>query len=241
LVSDYRISLDRTSDVLAIRAQAFRNLVVSFVVIGVSSVGGAVGVLNLRPVSALLLLVPAYGTFLWRDSWVLDRWRAQLGEAWASRRIDFAAFRHAVNANPSLPQGTVQAMLATLPEVGDLTSEQAVEPGTRQAVLSALRAGDDSHTDALACRAAAHGIVAVAVVASILFRAWAPLLALGLVSGPMVVCAWRRRWRMTGAVDELQRLRERSDFDSERYRTILGSLDWQDLRARYRDHLTALH
>jgi hypothetical protein len=233
--------LDRTLDVLAIRAQAFRNLVVGFTVIGISSVGCAVGFVNLRPISGLLLLVPAYGAFLWRDSSILVRWRRQLCEAWAGRRIDFAAFRHAVNANPSLPQGTVQAMLATLPEVGDLTTEQAVEAGTRQGVVAALRARDDAHTSALAGRAAAHAIVTAGVIAAIGSGAWEPLSALVAVPVLLIACAGHRRFRLAQAIRKVRGLRERSDFDPDWYREILSSLDWQGLPARDRDRLTALH
>jgi hypothetical protein len=240
-VSDYRLLLDSTSNVLAARARGFRNLVVGYVGIGGVSVGGAITLLNLRPLSGLLLLMPAYGLFLWRDSSILDGWRGQLGEAWAARRIDFAAFRHAVNANPVLPPGTVQAMLATLPEAGDLKSEQAVEAGTRQAVVSALRARDDAYTSALAGRAAAHAIVAAVVTASIVLRAWAPLLVLGIALVPWLGCHVYCHRRLAQAIRKVRGLRERSDFDSERYRTILGSLDWQGLPGRDRDRLTALH
>jgi hypothetical protein len=240
-VYDYRLLLDSTADVLAARARGFRNLVVGFVVIGGMSVGGAIALLSLRPISGLLVLVPAYGAFLWYDSRVLDRWRAQLGEAWAARRIDFAAFRHAVNANPFLPQGTVQAMLAALPEVGDLTAEQAVEAGTRQAVVHALGARDDCHTSALAGRAAAHAIVTAGVIAAIGSGAWEPLSALVAVPVLLIACAGHRRFRLAQAIRKVRGLRERSDFDPDWYREILSSLDWQGLPARDRDRLTALH
>jgi prepilin signal peptidase PulO-like enzyme (type II secretory pathway) len=239
-VSDYRTLLDCTSEVLAVRAERFRNLVISVAVVTLLSVAGAATLLSLRPLSGLLLLVPAYGTFLWRDSWVLERWRAQLGDAWAREGIDFRGFRQALKANPVLPPGSVQGMLATLPEAGDLSSEQAVEAGTRQAVVVALGARDDCHTSALACRAAAYAIGAGAVVAAIVLWAWAPLLALGLVPVLAIGCGWRRGRRMTRAVQTLQGLRARRDFDLERYRAIVGALDAQGLSARGRERLIAL-
>ncbi len=239
-MSDYRILLDYTSEILGTRARGFRNLVAGFSVIALLSVGGAAALMNPRPMSGLLLLVPAYGMFLWRDSWILGRWRAQLAEAWVRGGIEFRGLRQALKANPVLPQGSVQGMLATLPEAGDLSSEQAVEAGTRQAVVAALGARDDGHTSALACRAAGYGIVAGAVVAAVVLRAWAPFLALGLVPVLAIGCGWRRRRRMRRAIEMLAGLRARSDFDPERYRAILGALDGPGLSARERERLAGL-
>jgi hypothetical protein len=38
----------------------------------------------------------------------------------------------------------------------------------------------------------------------------------------------------------MRRLRERSDFDADRYREILTSIDWQDVSPPVRERLTSL-
>lgn len=191
-MSDYRLALDHTATALAIRARNFRNLVVAFVVIGLVSIGGVLAQFSLWPASGLLLLAPAYAVFLWRDSVILGRWRAQLCEVWVRCAIDFGALRAAMKANPALPQSTVEGMLDTLPATGDLMTEHAVPASAREAIARATLTRDASDIDARGFRAAALTIAATAIILAIMLSRWTPLFAFALLPALAIVWKWGR-------------------------------------------------
>jgi hypothetical protein len=239
-MSDYRPLLERTADVLSSRARNYRNLVVTFVVIGLASIGAAAALMSLRPVSGLLLLAPAYGLFLWRDGAILSRWRRQLGQAWRQRSIDLSAFGQVLNANPALPRLTVDGMLGTLPSLKGLQIEQSVSANTREAVLCALTARDACHGVVLACRAVGLAIAVLAALLALMLLHWAPLLALALLPALPVLRIWAGRREMAQATDKVRELARAAQFDADHYRDMLVSLSWQGCAPQDKERLLAL-
>ena len=225
-MSGYRIAIDRTSRTLISRAQGFRNLVIAFGVTGLGSVGSMVGLRDLGPALALLLLGPLFGAFLWRDGVILGRWRAQLGEAWIRCEIDFSALSQALAANPTLPQTTVQGMLETLPTTRDLLDEQAVSVSTREAIIHAVAARDGIESAKLASLIVVLASTTIAGILASLIGAWYPLLALAYLPVALLTFRWARRRRLDAAIQKIQVLRQRADFSGAQYLEMLAKLPW---------------
>jgi hypothetical protein len=170
-----------------------------------------------RALAALLLLVPLCGLFLLRDGRIVERWRGQLLERWIEKEIDFEAFFAAMRANPRLPSRTLDGMLQTLPSLGDLTSEQTLQPPTRRAIAAACVDSHRRQSDALLLKVPASGIVAVVVLAAAWTDSWRPLIGgVALVLLP-VVGAWRRRRRRAICEAEVAACRVQPGFDEHGY------------------------
>jgi hypothetical protein len=225
-MSDYRRLLDLTSDTLVRRSRGFRNLVVGVVAIGLCACIGALVVLSLRPLSILLLLVPAHALFVWRDNRILADWRLVLADAWQGRTIDFSAFAQALKANKALPPATVAGMLDTLPTAGDLAAERRLSAGTRAAIVQAMRVRDTCHTGSLACRAAGLVCIPLAIVSALLLRSALPLLAGAAVPALAWACVWSRRSRLNRAVGRILGLLGAADCNVLQYRECLTALAW---------------
>jgi hypothetical protein len=174
--SSYREALDATLAVLQRRARNLRNLVVVVVLIGVASLAGALVTRPASGLAGLLILVPACGFFFFADAMLLGDWRSALVASWVRGEVDFAAFRDALRATPSLPTETTEAMLETLPSAGDLVAEQSIHGPTRQALAAANRTMHRARADTLLLNAAASavaiGMVAVAIWTRHRDRCW---------------------------------------------------------------------
>ena len=101
-----------------------------------TAVGWAAVTRTFLPLAGLLLLFPAYGLFLILDAKLLSDWRYRLLDAWVKKEIELRSFCEAVRAIPTLPKETLQSMLATLPSVGDLPTEQPISSSIREATAA---------------------------------------------------------------------------------------------------------
>ncbi len=193
-MSAYRAAIDQTTLTIERRARNYRNLVIGVVVVSILSISSALVIRSLAPLLGSLLIIPLCGMFFFTDSKVLEAWRFELLKEWVSRSIDIAGFSAAIRANPILPKGTTEAMLATLPSVGNLAEEQKMSSATREAVAVKLLAMHQSVSDSLALRAGATALVACALILSGTLRRWEPLLVLAsLVLMPIASGLMRRR------------------------------------------------
>jgi hypothetical protein len=222
--SVYREALDATLAVLERRARNLRNLVVLVSVIGVASFVGALVTRPAAGLAGLLVLVPACGFFFFADATLLSGWRSALIASWVKREVDFAAFRDALRATPSLPTETSESMLATLPSAGDLVAEQRLSAPTRQGVAAASRMVHATRTDALLLNVAAAALGTTAVVAAIWTGTWKPLAGLmTLLLCPLVAAVWRRQ-RLAAREAEVAACRAQSDFQEPEYARIVAAL-----------------
>jgi hypothetical protein len=67
------------------------------------------------PLAGLILVVPLTGGFLYLDTRRVSRWRAGILGLCVTRGLEAALFRKTMSQLKHLPQGSLQAMLATLP------------------------------------------------------------------------------------------------------------------------------
>lgn len=216
-MSDYLAIMDATTRALERRTRAFRDGVVATVLIGFASIAWAMLAGSFAALCGLGLLVPLLGCFVLRDLNLLEVWRAELLASWVRRELDFAAFQAALRAHPGLPKETRDSMLATLPCVGELATEQALSVATRQAIACELTHLCRSRTDALSLKAAASVVVAGAVMAVAWTRRWEPLLVLGALALLPCIGAWVRRRRRRRLASELARWRDDTGFNDRDY------------------------
>lgn len=162
---DYRAVLDETQSAIGRRAKNFRNQIVAVVLVGVISVLSALLTRSFAPLLGIIAIVPVVGFFFFADARILDGWRSALLASWVEREIDFFAFRNAIRANPALPKGTTEAMLATLPSSGTLIEEQRLSTAARQEMAAQVRTTCRARTNRVALKAAVSAIVTIAILA----------------------------------------------------------------------------
>ena len=173
---------------------------------------------------AWLLLVPACGLFFHADSRVLQGWRRTLLDAWVTLDLDFEVLRGALLANPALPKGTLEGMLATLPAAGNLVAEQKVLAPTRSAVAVLNLAVYCDRAEALLLKTVASAIVVGAVLAAIWMRAWMPLVALTTIGFLPPAHAWRAYARRQRVDKDVASYRAQPGFSDADYRRMEAGL-----------------
>jgi hypothetical protein len=236
-VSAYRVAIDQTTRAIDRRAKYYRNLIVTVVSICVGSLGWSIATRSLSPLSGFLLLFPVCGLYFFIDAKLLHDWRSKLLEGWIRGELDFRAFRQAVGANPSLPKDTLQGMLATLPESGDLITEQGVSPGTRSAVSAVATTMHACQSDATAIRVAGIAIAVFSSVLALLLWTWHPLLGmLAFLSLPLLR-RWLKLCRLRGLGERILAARHKSDFNQNQYMVLLNNLNWDPISSSERGHL----
>lgn len=206
------------------RARYFRNQGVAVVLVGAVSMVAAMAAQSPVPLLGILLLLVPSGMFFVADGKVLDRWRSQLLTPWARGELDMAAFRAAIRANPALPKGTIEGMLATLPDAGDLAAEQRMSTPTRQAIAAATLANYRSNSDAMALKAAASAVGGAALIAAAAMRRWEPLAALVCPLLVPVAVAWMRRGRLAESQREASACRTQPGFSDPDFARLIAGL-----------------
>ena len=160
-VSEYRAAIEQIERVVRRRAVHFRNLVVAAVLVLASVFLVALIARSSSVLLASLSLIPIGGGFLVADGRLLRTWQSAVLSAWVRRDIDLAAFRAAVRAHPSLPEATIESMLATLPATGDLVAEQRILSPTRRAIAAEALWRAQRELDGLIFKVVATGIMVV--------------------------------------------------------------------------------
>src|SRR5215470_11285497 len=135
-MSAYRLAIVQTITTIDTRARYFRDFVVADLVLTFGSMGWAAVTWTFSPLACLLLLFPAWGLFFLLDAKLVNDWRSRLLDAWVKKEIELRGFCDAVSAIPTLPKETLQSMLATLPSVGDLPTEQQTPSSIREATAA---------------------------------------------------------------------------------------------------------
>ena len=74
-------------------------------------------------VAGAAFLCGAVGRYFLLDSRATSRWRVQILGLWQSEGLDLTAFAASARAYPNVPKGTLEGMLAQLPQAGRGISE----------------------------------------------------------------------------------------------------------------------
>ena len=213
--TNYRAAAARMTAVIERRAASVRNLIVALIVIVATSATWAIVARSLSPIAAALLIFPVCAFFFYADARLLGEWHDHVTRAWASRELDFVAFRDLTRANKGLPAETTEAMLAMLPQPSQLARERRVHTVTRQAVAVVSACQCRRQSDRLALTAASSAIAAASVTLSVWMSSARPLLvAVPLVALP-VAQTWMRRRRDVIWRNALDVARRRSGFDED--------------------------
>jgi hypothetical protein len=108
-------AVDLTLSTLGARARCYRNLVVAVCLVATTSLLTALVLKQVLALLGFILLVPLTGGFTFFDKRQVMRWREQILKMRDDRNLDLGLFSHTIAKLKHLPQGTIQAMLATLP------------------------------------------------------------------------------------------------------------------------------
>lgn len=216
-MSAYRIAIDLTTQTIDKRAKYYRNLIVSVVSVVLLSIGSAIFVWSWAPMAGFFFLFPVIGFYFLLDSKLLNDWRFKLLESWVRGEIDFRAFQQTVDAIPSLPKNTLQGMLATLPSMGDLLTEQRVPPGTREAIAAVVTTIHVCRSDAVAVKTAAFAIAGGSLILAVMLWTWYPFFGILAVAALTWLLKWMRLWRLRGLGERILAARCKPDFNPEKY------------------------
>ena len=193
---DYRSAIVLTETTIRRRAALFRIQGIALLLVIAAAVVDAIVARRPATLLGLGMLLPLCGGFLLLDANALRDWRRQLFAAWTSGTFDFVAFFVAIRALPYLPQRTVEGMLATLPDAGDLSYEQRLGVATRRAIAAESEALRAEEWHAMQRRVVASACIAHVIVISASTRRWVPASGVAaVVVLPSVAPIVRRRRR----------------------------------------------
>jgi hypothetical protein len=215
-MSAYKNAIDLTMDTIARRAKSYRNLVVAVVFTGFCSIVWAVATWSFAPLAGFVLLFPGCCLFFCLDDRLLTRWRSRLLGDWVKGQIEFRYLREAVGANPNLPKGTLQGMLATLPETED-DAEGGLSAATREAMAVLVSVVYRSRADVIALRTVACAIAAGSLLVAAILADWRALAGLVVFALILPVQKYQKRWRLRGTGEIFRAAQEKSDFHEECY------------------------
>lgn len=235
----YKVAIDQTMRTIDRRAKYYRNLIVAVVLISLISVSLTMCVWALLPLAGFFFLLPVCGLYFVLDSRFLNHWRSQLLKSWAKREIDFRAFSDAVSAIPKLPKGTVQGMLATLPSLGDLITEQGISPSTREAITALLTTIYTCRSDAIMFKAAIYTILGGSLTASIALWMWKPLLGILILILILFLQKWVKTCRLKDMREKTISAQKLPDFNLEKYLSFAKHLNWSPISDSEKDNFLA--
>ena len=222
--SPYNIAIDQTTTTIHKRARYFRNLIVAVVVLTAGSLVAAAARWTPRPLTGILLLIPACGLFFIMDGRLVDQWQTSLIDNWLTKEIDFVAFCKAVNAIPMLPNSTLQSMLRTLPRAPDLITEQRISASTRAGVAAAMEEIQSSWAEKLTLKVAAAAIITLSVEIAVALRMPQPLFGVLAILFLPLLRGFLQRNRFRTFNERIAVARSRLDFCDEQYRLLLARL-----------------
>ncbi|CAN7709792.1 hypothetical protein LJR290_005919 [Variovorax sp. LjRoot290] len=226
-----------TIELIGVRARCFRRFAWGCLVLLVLLLISALSGHMLLSLTGLGLLVPVVGCFILADGWLTQRWRRAVLERWSARALSLHTLRETLGAIHTLPEGTLAAMLATLPVPPTPTAEDRMVGATRGAIARVMRVLDRCRLTAAALLVAGQAAAALMVVACAALRSCEPLwVGLSFLLLPPLG-ALARRADVARARRDLVALARHADFDGDVYRATLVLLDWRPLSAAQRDDL----
>jgi hypothetical protein len=226
-VSAYRRAIDAATHIIERRAKYYRNLVVGVVLLGLASVGGALWLQTLPPLSFALLLIPCCGLFYYLDAALVSGWRSRLLTDWERGEIDLSALLEALRATPTLPKETLIAMLRSLPIATTLQIERTVPLKSRNAVAALIKAIHSARADLLALRIVASFVAVVAAIGAILLKTWYFLACIAIMLPLPLLARWAKRVRLRRALGEVFIARLDPSFSDAACERLALELDCQ--------------
>lgn len=197
---------------LAVTAIATVSVVLSF----------ALGILI--GLALLTWTLPIAGRFFAADLKLTLAWRAALLEDWIQSNLHINAAMAAMRALTNLPQGTVEAMLASLPQSADLTAELSQSPRTRRLIATLISEDSRDRVRQQNLKAMLALAVAVFISAAILLGdiRWLFGAAAGAIG---FVVRWRVKSRISAdALATLRSIAETPDCDRSAARQVLHEM-----------------
>ncbi|MGB0911754.1 MAG: hypothetical protein ACPGYT_15450, partial [Nitrospirales bacterium] len=223
-MSVYKMAIDATTRTIDRRAFYYRNLIVVVVAISLCSIGWSLITWQWVPLLGCLLLFPICGLYFFLDGQLLQRWRSQLLEPWSLKEVDLLAFKPAIEAVPSLPSGSLQSMLMTLPWSDELLVEHQLSASTRQAVVLVVNLLHSCRAALIVSKTLVVFIIVASLILVVILWEWEPLLGLvlGVVFG-LFRFFWQNR-QVEIARAQLGSLFLVADFSDKAFRKTLTKL-----------------
>jgi len=235
----YREAVDLTTRTVAVRARAYRNLVVVVVGAVVLPMLAALIMWSWRPLAGPLVLVPLCAAFVSFDTWLVSRWRQRILWLWASGNLDLVTFGEMATSVRALPTPTLKAMLSSLPPFTVPLPGQATAPVAMRESLVTMAGGIDAQQSyRMIATAVAVTATVAAVAAGVVAGSWDLMLSVALA--PLVVVAGRTVARRTlrRSVPERVKVQE-AGLDPKALAAAAALLDWRHVSNAERDGLLA--
>ncbi len=213
-----------TTRTIDLRAALFRNLVIGIVTATIIPVLWALIQLSWIPLSGLLFIVPFCVAYLCLDIRKMDQWQIQIMAAWRHGDFDLVVFSQAMSTLRTLPQGTLQGMLETLPTQVISKTGQNISDDLKAAIALTLKTINQCQL----YRTAATGIAMTfglgALASAFILWDWHPLLiwivSIGIIAGYRCL-QWLRLIRLKKYISELG-----NGPDKHILMEIMTKLDW---------------
>lgn len=238
-MSAYRLAIVQTITTIDTRARYFRDFVVADVALTFGSMGWAAVTWTLSPLACLLLLFPAWGLFFLLDAKLVNDWRSRLLDAWVKKEIELGGFCDAVSAIPTLPKETLQSMLATLPSVGDLPTEQQTSSSIREATAALTTTMHACESDVMVLKSTALAIATGSLItAGILWR-WQPISGMTVLALFPLLRKWLKRRRLRAFGQKTAAAQAKPDFNNVKYSEFVANLQGRPIALAEKDALAS--
>ena len=225
-MSKYRIAIDLTTKTIDKRAKYFRNLIMTFIFIIAGSILLVIITKQYYVSFILLFLIPTCGLFFFYDNKLINQWRSQLFQSWIKKEVDIKNFCEAVNSISILPKQTLKGMLATLPPSDDIIKELRMGSATREAISIAIMAIHKYRTDLIALKTFYSAIATTALVTTLMFANWYPLLGFALIPTYPLLQRWLKHKRLRSASKQIAAMQSAEEFDHQAYLELVTAFDW---------------
>ncbi len=216
--------MELTTRTIDRRAALFRNLVIGIVTVTIVPGLWALIQLSWMPLAGLLFILPLCVTFFCLDIKKINQWQIQILAAWHLGVLDLAVFCQAMSTLRTLPQGTLNGMLGTLPiqvvtETGQNTSDDI-----KSIVSLTLKTINQCQFFRTAAMGIAMTLGLGALVAAFIIWSWYPLLiwivSIGIVAGHRWL-QWIKLIRLKEKISKLG-----NGPDKHILMEIMTKLDW---------------
>jgi uncharacterized membrane protein len=238
-VSTYRNLIDLTIETITKRARYYRNLVVAVVIAGLGSFVAAIIAKSWFPLTVLLLFFPVCGIYFFFDGRQLQVWRSSIFSQWVKGEAELCYFHDAVSAVPTLPKFTLQSMLETLPSLGDILTEQSLTLQIREAVADTVNCLHSGRSAVIVLKTVGWSISGCSLAIAITQKAWQPLVGVAVVGVLLVLWPWLKLYFLKRLLSKLDTSRHESNFDTDTYVMIVGSLEWSPFSEADKDRYLA--
>jgi hypothetical protein len=234
-----KAAIQLTTGTIDRRAALFRNLVIG--VVGLIFIPGLWALIQWSwvPLTGLFGIVPLCVVFFCMDIKKIAQWQDKILAAWRQGELDLDLFSQTLATLRTLPPGTLNAMLATLPTQTVSESGQPLSDTTKSIVSRTLKTINQCQFDRTAMIGMAASFGLAALVAALILWRWYPVV---IIIGSVIcfpVYRWLQWFRLNKLRDKIVDLE--NEPDQEVLPEILSKLNWGSICEKRKNRWLTRH